>query len=223
MGRRVKEPAGAHRARIAAAAEGLFAAQGVAATSVDEIARAAGYGKATLYVYFRNKEDIVGEVALAGMTGLLACVRDALEHPDAAAPASHGRTTRQRYDALCRALTAYQREAPFLFELVQGEINVDFSRPDALAVERRIYEVGEELNAVVGRFIEDGVARGDLRPDLALPQTVLLFWGSLAGVISLAARKRGYLEGPLGIRREAFLDEGFALLYRSIARDRGAQ
>lgn len=222
MARRIKEPAEAHRARIAAAAEGLFATQGIAATSVDEIARAAGYGKATLYVYFRNKEDIVGEVALAGMNGLLACVRDALAGSPSASE-SCARSTRQRYDALCRALVTYQRASPFLFELVQGEISVDFSRPDTLDVERRIYEAGEELNAVVGRFIEDGIAQGDLRADIALPQTVLLFWGSLAGVIALAAHKQAYLEGPLGVPCETFLDEGFALLYRSIARDSGAR
>ena len=33
----------------------LFMEKGIAATSMDDIAKAAGYSKATLYVYFENK------------------------------------------------------------------------------------------------------------------------------------------------------------------------
>ena len=56
MGRRKKEPRSVHRAKIAAAASELFLKRGTAAVTMDEIARAAGYSKATLYVYFENKE-----------------------------------------------------------------------------------------------------------------------------------------------------------------------
>lgn len=38
--------------------------KGIAATSMDDIAKAAGYSKATLYVYFENKEEIVGILVL---------------------------------------------------------------------------------------------------------------------------------------------------------------
>ncbi|MBD5517373.1 MAG: helix-turn-helix transcriptional regulator [Lachnospiraceae bacterium] len=38
--------------------------KGIAVTSMDDIAKAAGYSKATLYVYFENKEEIVGILVL---------------------------------------------------------------------------------------------------------------------------------------------------------------
>ena len=60
MGRRKKEPKSVHREKIASAASVLFLEKGIAATSMDDIAKAAGYSKATLYVYFENKEEIVG-------------------------------------------------------------------------------------------------------------------------------------------------------------------
>ena len=59
MGRRKKEPRSVHRENIASVASKLFAERGISSTSMDDIAKAAGYSKATLYVYFENKEEIV--------------------------------------------------------------------------------------------------------------------------------------------------------------------
>ena len=56
MARRKKEPKSVHRQNIASAASRLFMEKGIEATSVNDIAKAAGYSKATLYVYFENKE-----------------------------------------------------------------------------------------------------------------------------------------------------------------------
>lgn len=40
------------------AAFGLFATKGIARTSIEEIARAAGIAKGTFYLYFRDKDDL---------------------------------------------------------------------------------------------------------------------------------------------------------------------
>ena len=55
MGRRIKEPGQVHLEKIASAAERLFFCHGIESTSMNQIADAAGYSKATLYVYFANK------------------------------------------------------------------------------------------------------------------------------------------------------------------------
>ena len=60
MARRKKEPKSVHRENIAAAASALFMEKGTTATSMNDIAKAAGYSKATLYVYFEDKEEIIG-------------------------------------------------------------------------------------------------------------------------------------------------------------------
>ena len=70
MARRKKEPRSVHRDNIASVASELFAERGISATSMDDIAKAAGYSKATLYVYFENKEEIVSIVVLDSMKKL---------------------------------------------------------------------------------------------------------------------------------------------------------
>ena len=70
MGRRKKEPRSVHRENIASSASALFMEKGIAATSMDDIAKAAGYSKATLYVYFENKEEIISILVLESMKKL---------------------------------------------------------------------------------------------------------------------------------------------------------
>ena len=82
MGRRKKEPKSAHREKIASAASALFMEKGIAATSMDDIAKAAGYSKATLYVYFENKEEIVSILVLDSMKKLYGYIASALAHKE---------------------------------------------------------------------------------------------------------------------------------------------
>ena len=63
------------RAHILDAALGLFAGQGYPATSVEEIARAAGVSRATLYQYFEGKDQIFAELLDACGAALMRLIR----------------------------------------------------------------------------------------------------------------------------------------------------
>lgn len=56
------EKAAARREAILAAALEEFAAQGFAATRLDDVARRAGAGKGTIYLHFRDKEELFQEL-----------------------------------------------------------------------------------------------------------------------------------------------------------------
>ena len=71
----------ASRERIVAHAAGLFAQQGVTATSLDEVLAAAGAGKGQFYHYFRSRDELVEAAVglrcaqvLAGLTQALGTV-----------------------------------------------------------------------------------------------------------------------------------------------------
>ncbi len=56
----------------------LFLAQGLAATSLDQVARAVGIGRTTLYNYFPHKEDIL----IAYIDQAFGRVSEVEQHPD---------------------------------------------------------------------------------------------------------------------------------------------
>ena len=208
MGRRKKEPRSVHRENIVSAASTLFMERGIAATSMDDIAKAAGYSKATLYVYFENKEEIVGILVLNSMKKLYDYISSALiQH----------KTTKARYDFICCGLVQYQEEFPFYFKMVLDKINIDFEGKDYLPEERETYQIGEEINEKIKTFLLSGMEKGDLRNDLDIMPAIFNFWGMLSGIIQLAANKEEYIKKSMGLSKIKFLEYGFSLVYHSIA------
>lgn len=210
MGRRKKEPQSAHRERIAAAAQELFFQKGIPAASMDDIAKAAGYSKATLYVYFKNKEEIVSLLVLESMKRLYDSVSGALMQQE---------TTRARYDLICGGLVKYQEEFPFYFHMVLENIHIDFENREILPEEEETYQIGERINEKIEAFLADGMKKGDLQTGLNIKPTIFTFWGMLSGVILLASNKEDYIKSTMGLSRKQFLDYGFQMLYTSIAKE----
>lgn len=208
MGRRKKEQRSIHRERIASAASVLFMEKSIAGTSMDDIAKAAGYSKATLYVYFENKEEIVGVLVLESMQKLYDYLSSALTQQE---------TTRARYDGICRSLVQYQEEFPFYFKVALDKINIDFEHTDYLPEEKETFQVGEKINEIMQDFLLSGIEKGDLRSDLDPILTILSFWGMLSGLVQLADTKQEYIKDRLDRSKKEFIDYGFRMLYRSVA------
>ena len=209
MGRRKKEPRSVHRENIVSAASALFMERGIAATSMDDIAKAAGYSKATLYVYFENKEEIVGILVLNSMKKLYDYISSALTQHE---------TTKTRYNFICRGLLRYQEEFPFYFKMVLDKINIDFESQDYLPEEKETYQIGEAINEKIKNFLLSGMEKGDLRGDLEIMPAIFNFWGMLSGIIQLATNKEEYIKKSMGLSKNEFLEYGFSLVYHSIER-----
>lgn len=212
MGRRKKEPKSAHREKIASAAQQLFMEKGIEATSMDEIAKAAGYSKATLYVYFENKEEIVGLLVLESMKKLDAYLSAALEREA---------SVREKYRLLCYGLADYQAEFPFYFQTALEKINIDFESESCLPEEEETFQVGEQINAKIEQFLKIGIEKGALRADMKLLPTIFAFWGMLSGLILASIKKEAYIERELKLSKQAFFEYGIDTLYRSIANAEG--
>lgn len=208
MGRRKKEPESTHRENIATAAESLFMRGGIEATTMNDIAKEAGYSKATLYVYFADKEEIVSFLVLKSMKTLYSRISEAVEGQAAA---------KEKYRKICRALVNYQEQYPLYFVLALGEINVDFDKENYLSLEKETFEVGEQINHKIEEFIHRGMKAGEIQPDIPVLQTAFLFWAALAGLIQMSVNKRAYLEKAMNVSRQQFLEDGFERLYRLIS------
>lgn len=183
--------------------------KGITATSMNDIAKAAGYSKATLYVYFENKEEIIGFLVLESMKKLCSYITSALEQQE---------ETKARYVMICRGLVLYQEEFPFYFKMLLDKINIDFESHHYLPEEKETYQIGEEINEKIKAFLVSGMKKGDLRDDIKIMPTIFHFWGMLSGLIQLAANKEQYIEKTMHLSKIQFLEYGFDMLYCSIER-----
>lgn len=210
MARRIKEEPSVHRNRIAMAAGRLFEIKGIEAATMDEIAKEAGYSKATLYVYFQSKEEIVGYLVLYSMTKLREYLAIAL---------ASEKDFREKYLDICQAMVLYEEEYPFYFSMVLDHINIDFEHSDCEEAERETFRVGEEINLLLFSFFTCGIEKGVFKAQLDVKAIIFMIWGMLSGLIQLAVNKQEYIFQEIHLSKQEFLKRGFLLLYDAIKQE----
>lgn len=207
MARRIKEEPSVHRTRIARAAGRLFEEKGIEGTSMNEISAEAGYSKATLYVYFQNKDEIVGYLVLTSMIKLKEYLTNALQS---------NKSFQEKYMDICNAMVLYEEEFPFYFSLVLDYINIDFENSKCEESERNTFLAGEEINEMLLSFFVNGIEHGVFKKPSDVKAVIFSLWGMLSGVIQLASKKQVYINYEMHMTKENFLEKGFTLLYDAI-------
>lgn len=200
-----------HRGSILAAAERLFAEKGIEGTTMDDIAREAEYSKATLYVYFQSKEEIINAILLSSMILLQKKIREAI-----------ARSTGwyEGYDAVCSAIIRFYGENPTAYDAVSGELEVS-SSGESKSV-KDILRVSDETDGILADFLDRGVREGAVRTTLPTAEVVQLFWAALSGMVRMAEHKAASMERSIGVDRETFLQHGAQLLLGAITTGRPA-
>lgn len=196
-----------HRDTILAAAEQLFQKKGIERTTMDDIAKASEYSKATLYVYFKNKEEIVSAMTLNSMTLLENQLRDAIYE---------GLGIKEKFFSICKKLTLFYEEHPIEFVMLLEKIQVNIDTADTPSVMKEIFFMGEKINELIKDLILSGMEEGVIRKDIEPIETLLMLWASITGVILLANKKEEYMTDFLRLSKEKFLESSFKTIFRSI-------
>lgn len=157
MSRSVVTPTRRRRSRaetegvILRVAADLFADQGYQGTSVEEIARAAGIHKSTVFHYVATKQDLLAAVLDRGLSRYAAAVR--------ALAADPGAGHVERLTAAVRVHLAFVFEHPVeLTVFLRERKHLSGARGEAYL------RLSEEYEAVFTTIVADGIRAGALRP-----------------------------------------------------------
>src|SRR3974390_3950233 len=82
-GTRRQLASGGRRQAILRAGLGVFAARGFAAARLEDVAEKAGVAKGTIYLFFRDKEDLFEQIVLGAVTPVVPLVGAVAADPDA--------------------------------------------------------------------------------------------------------------------------------------------
>lgn len=192
------------RGEILDAAEALYVDKGWEALTVDQVARSARLSRALVYVYFRDKEDLLFAIGERAMRLLRERFLAAL-------------ATRQlgmdQIEAVGRAYIGYALEFPHYFDFC-SRFQSHTGAADAASNEDACRLMGDQVLGTVVQAVINGLNDGSVRSDVGDPRMfALTLWAFTHGIIQLAMIKAGDLARH-GVAIPDFTDNAFVLLRR---------
>jgi TetR/AcrR family transcriptional regulator len=195
------------RGEILDAAEALYVGKGWEALTVDQVARSARLSRALVYVYFKDKEDLLFGIGERAMRLLRERFVAAL-------------ATRQngmdQIEAIGRAYIGYAHEFPHFFDFCSrfqshsdsGAAGSEESNENACKL------MGDQVLGTVVQAIHNGITDGSVRADIGDPRMfAMTLWAFTHGIIQLALIKGDDLARH-GVATADFTDNAFVLIRR---------
>lgn len=208
-----------NRNNIIEVAEKLFSEHGYENVTIDQIKDESNCSKSTLYNYFKNKDQIFNGIVLKGMETCLEYIQEALSSPTY--DYNSGNYSKEeneyfsKFFSMCFAVSSLQSKYPMRFEGVCGNIEIN-AEGESFDVLKRIFDLGETINATVGKFLTEGVELGFLDSSLLFPQTTFTFWGGLLGIIRITSGDDAMIQKRMGVTKSQFLNYSFQTIANSL-------
>jgi AcrR family transcriptional regulator len=201
--------------RIVDMAETVFFKSGYDGATLPAIAGAAGYNKRTLYLYFKDKEDIFLAVVLRGLEGLRGALKQSL---DGIAPNSSG------LRELAASFFNFCMDHPEYLDLIMAYESRTFvyhnrtASTDPDSYRERCQQVSDDMANMVTAAIDAGMAGGGIRSDLTAHQLMLILWGQIVGVMKILRMREKNFAAAFGIDRRTLFDQFVGMVERALAR-----
>jgi len=190
------------RAEILDAAEALYANKGWDALTVDQVARSARLSRALVYIYFRDKEDLLFAIGERAMR---------LLHDRFKAAIAGTARGMDQVDAIGRAYMGYAHEFPHYFDFCT-RFQSHSMETDSSTNEGACEVAGDQVLGTVVQAIETGIRDGSIRADIGDPLLfALTLWAFTHGIIQIAMAKGSDL-ARRGVAVQDFSNYAFQLL-----------
>ncbi len=165
------------RDQVIDTARRLFGERGTTDVSIDEIATEAGVARSTVYVYFANRDDLLGACVQSMYERLQHTVTHVVS--DDASPAD-------RLRRLILGLLERIDESPAFFRLAMATQATTGAEGSA-AVGGALMMIGLDMIRVLEELVVAGMAAGDFRADIDPGRAVVLVGQQIYGALSVRA------------------------------------
>jgi AcrR family transcriptional regulator len=196
------------------AAETLFMEKGFEQTTMDEIAKSAGFTKKTIYTYISSKDEIYMEIMLRGFQLLNKLIDEAL--------------ALQRYESciddiklLGLTFASFSMKHNYYFRAITNYENkaLDFDQSNQgnqRTLIESCYTAGQYSMHYLETFIRNGIEKKEIINTLDPKIVALFLWSSMTGLINIVGRKEKYVIAYFNDNTDLILEEGLNLILNSI-------
>ncbi|MBN1532855.1 MAG: TetR/AcrR family transcriptional regulator [Spirochaetes bacterium] len=199
--------------RIVDFAQEVFFSKGYDSATIEEIAKAAGYNKRTLYMYFKDKDDLFLAVALRGQELFHSYLKDAVSHSPAGKP---------KIQHLSSAFYRFSSEYPDFFNLIMTyELRLHiYYNPDYYENRESYAAQCQLISNQCGQIVIDAIAADKsekmISSHLTPQQLMLIFWGQVFGVMQIILTRKKLFRNFYGITHEDLYNEFITMGIKSL-------
>lgn len=194
------------RKAILEAAKQVFFTKGVEDATMDDVAKAAELSKGTLYLYYKNKEDLLHGIVEKGLDILYKMFETAVKKADTGLDKILA--IGEAYSEFCLKETNYYKI--ILHQDPVGLINDEFVEENPYV--KKSKEKGDKIFKLMREVIEGGIKDGSIRPDLDPMKLTIVLWGHSTGIMHIVAKKGKIIEHMFKIDSTDLLQYSFELM-----------
>ena len=191
-----------NKADIIDAAERLFFSKGYNSSTMDEVAKEAGFTKKTLYSYFTSKEQIYEKITERGYLILNNLFLEALEK-------EKNSSEILKIRAMGYSFLKFERNYSGYFKAIFE------SEGSILECE----ELEQTTLDMLQKCIKDGIKKGEITNKIDYVSISLILWSSLMGFINTFSRKEKYIKDYFKKDIREVTENGFDFILNSIKKE----
>lgn len=201
--------------RIIDIAERIFFEKGYEHTTLIEIANTAGYNKRTMYLYFKDREEIFLAVVLKGLTLFYNTMEIAISDK------SHKNSSLEK---LGKGFFDFSLQHPKYLGLImiyESNTCIYYKETEVEAnpenYNSRCQQKTDQMADLITNFIEKGIKNKTIKTSLTPIQLMLLIWGQVFGVMQIILMRKRHFKDAYGISHEELFNEFVSIISRALS------
>lgn len=189
------------------AAEHLFFSKGLETTTMDDVAEQAELSKGTLYLYFRNKEELYLAVNARGLRIMTKMISESTEQTI---------DPLEKIVATGRAYYNFYKTYPDYFNLLLYYEILESDPEDKTESARECEDIGMKGLDFFAGIIKDAVASGSIQTDIDPEKIAVMLWANMTGVIQIIHKKGVLLKEHFEIDAEEIVETSFGFITNAL-------
>lgn len=196
------------RTDIIDAAERVFFPKGWNAATMDDVAAEAELSKATLYLYFKSKEEIYVAILVRGVRILHSMFVEAVQ----------GDTPGLRkVEAIGRAYVSFYHQHPNYVDAMIHFESKYFGSGEENEYTRERESLKKKTMGLVAQAVQTGIDDGSIRTDINPMKAAVILWAQTTGLLQILTIAREDIKSHYSLESDDLVEAYFDLTFHSLA------
>lgn len=191
-GVRKRESPESRMRQIIAAADLVLLEVGIDRFTVDQVIEKAGIAKGTVYVYYKNKDEMLAELGAKALNLLHATFKEATEKHDSYI---------DKIKAICFAHYDYTKKYSAYSDLISY-----MERPEFDIHIQEYINISYDLTDFVVNLVKAGQATGEIKKDIDPHTLTYVAWATNVGVVQFVETKKKMLKNHHAISTDQMVE-----------------